>query len=380
MDIDDLTRRDFARALGTGLGAALLSSRSAGAGQAPAHAVPKGPNTQVLLNYNENPYGPSPAALEAMTRAQGTAARYPDATADALVEAIARSHGLASRNVALGCGSGEVLRAADAAFTGPGRRIVTAEPSFEAVLMTAKVTGTLAVKVPLTADSRHDLPRMAAACEGAGLAYVCNPNNPTGTIVSKDELERFLVAVPPSTIVLVDEAYHHFVEDPGYGSAIPWIAHFPNLVVARTFSKVYGLAGMRLGYALGAPERVATLADYLTFSNANAAVIAAAMASLADEKHTRWVRDSINETRRWLSAELAKDGRRYIPSHANFLMVDVGGDAAPVIEAFEHRGILVGRKFPSMGEWLRVTIGTREETTAFLAALREIVPARTAAA
>jgi histidinol-phosphate aminotransferase len=380
LDIHDLSRRDFARALGTGLGAAVLHSSGLGARLGEASGAPEAPKTPVLLNYNENPYGPSPAALEAMTRAQSTAARYPDATADALVEAIARSHGLDSKHVVLGCGSGEILRAADAAFTGPGRRIVTAEPSFEAVLMMAKVTGADSVKVPLTADARHDLPRMAAACEGGGLAYVCNPNNPTGTIVSKDELERFLVAVPASTIVLVDEAYHHFVEDPGYASVIHWISRFPNLVVARTFSKVHGLAGMRLGYAVGTPELVTRLTDYLTFSNANAAVIAAAMASLADDKHTRSVRDRINGTRRWLSAEFAKDGRRYIPSHANFVMVDVGRDAKPVIEAFERRGILVGRQFPSMGQWLRVTIGTDEETRAFLVALREIVPVRTAAA
>ena len=380
METHDLSRRDFARVLGTGLGATLLHSSGLGAGRADALALPKGLEAPVLLNYNENPYGPSPQALAAMTRAEGTAARYPDATADALVETIARSHGLASKNVALGCGSGEILRAADAAFTGKGRRLVTAEPSFEAVLVTAKVTGAESVKVPLTADSRHDLPRMAAACDGAGLVYVCNPNNPTGTIVSKDELERFLAAVPASTMVLVDEAYHHFVEDPGYASVIPWIPRFPNLIVARTFSKVYGLAGMRLGYAVGVPERVDALGDYLTFSNANAAVIAAAMASLADTQYSQTVRDRINGTRRWLSAEFEKDGRRYLPSHANFIMVDVGRDATPVIEAFKSRGILVGRKFPSMEQWLRVTIGTREETEAFLAALREIVPARTAAA
>jgi histidinol-phosphate aminotransferase len=269
---------------------------------------------------------------------------------------------------------------ADLAFTGAGRSAVAAEPTFEAVLRFAKVLRSEPVTVSLSPDFRHDLGKMAAACQaGAGLAYVCNPNNPTGTIVSGDELARFASRVPIATTILVDEAYAHFVEDPSYRSALDLIAKHPNVVVARTFSKIYGMAGLRLGYAVGTKERIGDMAKYATFSNANAAVLAAALASLDDPDLVTRQRSLLNDTRRWLVAEMDRQGRRTIPSHTNFVMVDVGGDVKPVIQAFRDRNILVGRKFPSLPNWLRVTIGTPDEIKAFAAALHEIVPAKAAA-
>jgi histidinol-phosphate aminotransferase len=315
-----------------------------------------------------------------MTRAQAVASRYPDAAEKELSEALARAHGVTPDRIVLGCGSSDILRMADAAFLDAGKTVVAAEPTFEAVLAYARVTRAEAVKVPLTADFRHDLSRMAAACdERTGLVYVCNPNNPTGTIVRGDALEAFLGRVPPSTVVLVDEAYHHFVEDPAYRTATGLLDRFPNLVVARTFSKVHGMAGMRLGYAVASVANAKALAARASWSNANAAVLAAARVSLEDEAHVVRQRELLNGTRRWLCRELERDGRRYIPSEANFMMVDVGGDVKPVIEAFRARKVLVGRRFPTLSTWLRVTIGTPEETRSFLAALRDIVPVRAAA-
>jgi histidinol-phosphate aminotransferase len=268
----------------------------------------------------------------------------------------------------LGCGSGEILRMADMAFLAPDRSLVVAEPTFEAVLGYARVPRATATKVPLTADFRHDLPRMAAACdERTGLVYVCNPNNPTATIVTRDELLAFLKRVPTTATVLVDEAYFHFVDDMSYASATEFLANHPNVVVARTFSKIYGMAGMRLGYALGSKENVAALAAHMVFSNANA--------SLADAEYVRAQSRRMNETRRWLCAELQKDGRRFLPSHANFVMIHIGSDVGPVIDAFKGKGVLVGRRFPTMETWLRVSIGTEDETKVFLEALRAIVPA-----
>ena len=235
--------------------------------------------------------------------------------------------------------------------------------------------------MPLTADFRHDLPAMARACDArAGLVYVCNPNNPTGTIVTGDEFLAFLAQVPATTTVVVDEAYHHFVEAPAYRSALETIDRFPNVVVARTFSKIYGMAGMRLGYAVASAANAEALRAQASWSNANAAVLAAAVASLADEGLVARQRERLNGTRRWLCAELARDGRRIIPSEANFVMIDAGGDVKPLIAAFEARGIRVGRRFAALPTWLRVTIGTPEETRAFLEAFRAIVPARAAAA
>lgn len=374
------SRREFGRAVGAALSTAAIVPKLASA--APHPRRPRGVSEDVIqLNSNENPYGPSPRALDAMTAAQQVAARYPDALEDLVVEEIARLHGVAPENVILGCGSGEILRMADMAFLGPGKSVVVAEPTFEAVLSYAEITQAKAVKIPLTADYRHDLRKMAAACDSStGLVYVCNPNNPTGTVVTKDEMDEFFSRVPPTTVVLVDEAYHHFVEDPRYASAFVWWGRLPNLVIARTFSKIYGMAGMRLGYAIASRENIAALRRHRLWNNTNAVVLEAALASLEDTGHVPRHRKLNNDTRRWLCAEFEKDGRRYIPSEANFVMVHVGGDVAPVIQEFRKRNILVGRKFPSLGEWMRVSIGTRKQMEAFLASFREIVPARAAAA
>ena len=376
---EPLTRRSLARLLGAAAGASLVESPRMRSLTAPAKAsgVAAGP---IRLSANENPYGPCAPALEALTHSGNGASRYPGAALSETREAIARLHGVAPERIVLGCGSSDVLRMADAAFLASGRKLVAAEPTFEAVLMYAKVTRTEPVRVPLTADFRHDLPAMAAACEATtGLVYVCNPNNPTGTIVSAKELETFLDRVPPSTVVLIDEAYHHFVEDPSYKSALELAKGRDNVVVARTFSKIYGMAGMRLGYGVASADRIAEMERYASWDNANQAALAMALASLSDASAVPDKRRLLNDTRQWLCAELDRDRRRYIPSQANFVMIDVGGDVVPVGETFRVKGIQVGRKFASMPNWLRVSIGTREQMVAFLAALREIVPAKAAA-
>ncbi len=374
-----MTRRGFGVALGAAAGTVLLE-RGLAPRVADASLRLGEPGDAVQLNSNENPYGPSPAAREAMTRSQAVAGRYPDGSEDEVRQALARLHGVAPQQIQLGCGSSEVLRMADGAFLDPSRNVVAAEPTFEAVLAYNRVTRAKAVKVPLDASFRHDLPRMAAACDAAtGLVYVCNPNNPTGTVVTGDEMAAFLARAPPSVIVLLDEAYHHFVEHPGYRSGTEMLAAHPNLIVVRTFSKIYGMAGMRLGYAVAAKEKVEALDRFASFSNTNAAVLAAALASLAEPDLVPRMKKRLNDARRWLTGQLTADGRRVIPSEANFVMIETGRDVAPLIAAFQTRKILVGRRFPSMPTWLRVSIGTPEEMAAFVAALRELVPARAAA-
>ena len=328
----------------------------------------------VELNSNENPYGPSPRAVAALRDAMRTAGRYPDATEDALLQALARHHGVTRDEIVLGCGSSEILQMADMAFLPAGAKAVCAEPTFEAVLGYARVTSAEPVKVALTADFRHDLRAMAAACGPAGLAYVCNPNNPTGTIVTRDELAAFLEAVPPTMAVVVDEAYHDFVEDPRYANALTLRANHPNVIVARTFSKIHGMAGLRLGYAVASATSAQALRAHASWNNVNAAAVAAALASLEDGAAVTARGRRLNATRQWLCRELERDGRRFIPSHANFLMTDVGGDVAPVIEGFKARGMLVGRKFPSLPTWLRVSMGTEEEMREFVSLLRTLVP------
>jgi histidinol-phosphate aminotransferase len=381
MSSPQLTRRGFSSLIGTALGGALLAETRAGAQSAKPQALEVSPSLGVRLDSNENPYGPSPRAMAALDRSRGEAARYPDDLEDKVTEAIARLHGVRPENVLLGCGSGEILRMADMAFLQSGRTVVAPMPTFEAVLHYAKVTRAEAVTVPLTADFRHDLPRMAAACDArTGLVYVCNPNNPTGTIVKGEELDRFLGAVPASTLILVDEAYHHFVEDPAYRSAADQVGRRANLLVVRTFSKIYGLAGMRLGYGLGPKDKIEAMRPHKTWSNANAGVLEAALASLEEPAHIEGMRKRMNDTRRFLCSELEKSGRRYIPSHANFVMIDLGRDVQDTIEALRARQVFPGRRFAAMPNWLRVSVGTREETSAFLAALRDVAPAVKASA
>ena len=369
------SRRDFSRTIGQSLAFALAAPRlfSAQKRTRPDDAAFSG---AIHLNFNESPYGPSPKAREAFANCAQTAARYPNHAANEVQDALAQLHGVQRENIVLGCGSTEILRVADAAFLGPGKIIVAADPTFEAVLEYAKITKAEAIKVPLTADYRHDLPRMAAACTSkTGLVYVCNPNNPTGTIVTRDELAAFFAAIPPTTLILMDEAYHHLVDDPSYASALEWHGKYPNVVVARTFSKVYGMAGMRLGYAIGSKETVAAMREYTIEDNGNSAVLAATLASLADQPHVADSQNKLIETRKWTNAELAKDNRRFIVSQGNFLMIDMGADVKPLIEQFKARNILVGRRFASMPNHLRVTIGTQPEMEQFMGTLREIAPA-----
>ena len=387
------TRRQFTGAIGAALGGALLAPRAAqaappkpkapAAGSRPTEApeVSRAAAGPVRLDSNENPYGPPKVALDAMGKSLARGARYPDALEEDLTALLARLHHVEPDQVILGCGSGEILKMADEAFLMPAEKVVVAEPTFEAVSAFAEVVRAEQARIPLDKKYAHDLDAMAAACDQrTGLVYLCNPNNPTGTIVPAGLVAVFLRQVPKDTVVLVDEAYHHFVEDPAYGSADQFLAAFPNLIVVRTFSKVYGLAGMRLGYGLGSKARIASMGRRKCWSNTNGAVLEAALALLQTPGLVTEQRTLLNDTRRWLCDELKKDGRTFIPSHTNFVMIHLGKDAGPVIQAFRDKQIWTGRRFASMSDWLRITIGTRSETAAFLNALRAIVPVEKAAA
>lgn len=375
----NVSRRRFAQTIGATLGAAFVAEHlSLEVAEA---RRPRGVSDKaILLNSNENPYGPSKKALAAMKDSLASAARYPDALITEMTETVAKLHGVSTGQVMLGCGSGDILRVAAFAFLGPGREIVMAEPTYEEMWHHAQMTGAMQKKVAATADYRHDLPAMAAACNaGTGLVYICNPCNPMGTIVSHDEIAEFVGRAPRTAAIVVDEAYHHFVTDAKYGSALDLLQRAPNLIIARTFSKIYGMAGMRLGYAITSPEMIARMRRYGLWNPLNAAVLEAGLASLADAGHVERQRALNNGTRDWTMRELERIGRRSIPSHTNFFMVDVGRDAAEVAAEFRKREVLVGRKFPPLHNWLRVSVGTRKEMEAFLRAAREILPAPVAA-
>lgn len=353
----NVSRRDFTRILGAGAVVAALPSvvRAAAATQ------------PVLLNSNENPYGPSPAAARAMRDAIVRMARYPDAEEEALLNDLAALHGVAPAQILLGIGSSDILRLVASAYLRPGNTAVVADPTFEIIALHGDRFGATIRRVSLTASHAHDLERMG---EG-DLVYVCNPNNPTATITPKAQVRAFLERVPSSTIVVVDEAYHHYATSSEYESVIPLVAKHPNLVVARTFSKIYALAGARCGYAVAQKALIETLQGQQQFNVSNLVAAVGARASIADEKFLREGRDRNTATREWLSRELAKMGLSYLPSEANFVMIALGTDVKPVIAGMRERNVRVGRRFAALPNHLRVTIGTAEEMKQFVSALKE---------
>lgn len=362
-----LSRRNFSKMIGVSAAYAALGSRGVKALDAASST-----SNIVRLSSNENPYGPSPAALKAMTDSFNLAWRYPDEYADILAEELARGHGVPVDQVLLGDGSGEILKLCAAAFTGRNK-LVIANPTFEAVVRHAGVANADVVKIDLTSDYSHDLKKMLAASNGAGLVYICNPNNPTASITPKSEISDFLAKVSRTTIVLVDEAYHHYVESKDYESVIPLVKQYPNLIVARTFSKIYGMAGLRCGYCVTQRGNIVQLKTHQIFDSVNIMALVAALASIKDPEQVARGQKLNNEVKKTVYAELDTLGYRYIPSHANFMMIDLRREVRPIINALRNRGVEVGRLFPPLPNFMRVTIGTASQMKTFLTAFREVM-------
>ena len=286
-------------------------------------------------------------------------------------------HGVPVEQVLLGDGSGEILKLCAATFTARDKKLVTANPTFESIARHAGVATAEVVKIDLTPDYRHDLSKMLAAVNGAtgsaGLVYICNPNNPTASITPKAEVSQFLAKLSPATMVLVDEAYHHYVESNDYESVIPLVKQYPNLIVARTFSKIYGMAGLRCGYCVTQRANIGRMRAHQIFDSVNIMALVAARASFKDAEHVAQGRRLNSEVKKTLTAELDTLGYRYIPSHANFMMIDLRREVRPIISALRGRGVEVGRLFPALPNFMRVTVGTAPEMKQFLTAFREVM-------
>ena len=366
-----LSRRTFSKLVGAGAAYAAFESLPIANSAFAAKSSPTIDGV-VRLSSNENPYGPSAAALKAMTDGFSLLWRYPDEYADMLADELARLHNVPVDQILLGNGSGEILKLCAAAFTSRDKKLVMANPTFEAISRHAAAANAEVVKIDLTSDYRHDLPRMVAAANG-GLVYVCNPNNPTASITPKQEIFDFLSKVSPGTMVLVDEAYHHYVDSNNYESVVGLVKDHPNLVVARTFSKIYGMAGLRCGYCVTQRANIGIMRTHQTWDSVNIMAAVAALASLKDADHVARGRKLNDDVRKSVCAELDKAGYRYIPSHANFMMIDVRREVRPVISALRARGVEVGRLFPPLPNFLRVTIGTGPQMKAFLTAFKAVM-------
>ncbi len=370
MSTTTLSRRRFARLLGAGAAAAVLKPVFSFT----AEGVPSPATGGVVrLSSNENPYGPSAKALEAMTKGFDLACRYPDEHNDYLIESVAKTDAVTSDQILLGDGSGEILKLCAAAFTGAKAGLVAADPTFEAILKHAEVAGAEAVKVPLTSSYAHDLGKMSASAARAGLVYICNPNNPTASITPKAELRDFIAKTPRQTMILVDEAYFHFADSPDYESVIPLIKDHPNLIVARTFSKIYGMAGLRCGYCVAQKETIDRLREHQSWDSVNILALVAGIASMNDPEQVESGRQLNHEAKAFTLSELDSLGYQSIPSQANFIMVDLKRPVVPLIAALKKRNVQVGRLFPALPNHMRVTIGKREEMETFLSAFRAVI-------
>src|SRR6266699_2891326 len=313
MNTISISRRRFAQLLG--IGAATVVVRPPVSFAKPTQSVTT-PLTEagsiIRLSANENPYGPCSKALQAITESFGLACRYPDEHNNVLIDKLAKLNNVDRSEILLGDGSGEILKLCAETFTGPQNgKLVAANPTFEAILSNASASGAEVVKVPLTADFAHDLPKMLAAARG-GLIYVCNPNNPTASITPKDQLRDFIAKSPRDTMILVDEAYFHYADSPDYESMIPLVKDHPNLIVSRTFSKIYGMAGLRCGYCVAQKETIERMRTNQMWDSVNIMALAAATASLDDPDQVTNGKRSTNEAKQFTISELDKIGYKQI--------------------------------------------------------------------
>jgi len=320
------------------------------------------------LASNECPTKPFPEVIDAITAAASEVNRYPEDSAHDLVDALAAHHGLGVDHFWLGLGSTQVINCIALAVGGPGTSAVYAHPSFVMYPISTRIAGAEAIAVPLDAEMRHDLDAMASAIrEDTTLVYVCNPNNPTGTYLPGADVAAFIEAVPDRITVVVDEAYHDYVTEPDYDSALPLVHDRDNIIVTRTFSKVYGLAGLRIGYGMGRPDTVAALRKtQVPFSTNSVGQAAAQEALRYDDRVVERAKENAIG-RETIESGLAERGIEFWPSQTNFVLMRPAADAAALDAALLRQGVIVRRA----GPFIRVSVGTEAENVRFLAALDE---------
>jgi histidinol-phosphate aminotransferase len=362
-----LSRRSFFKT--AGLGAAAVATTSFPGTQLLSWAEPPRapqPGGPILLSSNENAYGPLPSVL-ALKNPFQDANRYPDRGYDQLIERIAGMHKVKADQVTLGCGSTEILKLAACAFTGPGKKLVMAAPTFEAIGFYGQATKADVVKVPLASNSAHQLTQMAQAVgKEGGLIYICNPNNPTASLTPRRSLENFVRELPPNTYVLMDEAYHDFVPvSADYISFLQTPVDEDRVIVARTFSKIYGMAGLRLGYAVTSAKNSRTMAAYKLEDSTNILALRSGLTSLDHEdEHKTAVQRNANDRDEFLR-QAAQRKLQVIPSWTNFVMINTQRPIRTVIDYFKTNNIRIGRPFPPMDTFARISLGKPDEMTAF---------------
>jgi histidinol-phosphate aminotransferase len=370
-----LNRRSFIR-LGAALPIASAAARSAfaAAPAAAASAVPVAgyidtPANVALLNGNEYPSGPTPAAVAIMTQMATNGNRYYMPETMKFTKEVAAYHDLKPDYVTVYAGSSEILHFTTLAFTSPAKSLVTADPTFESTWRAAEANGAKVHKVPLNADYSYNVKAMLAADPNAGLFYICNPNNPTGTTVKKSDIEWLLANKPAGSVVFVDEAYIHFSDAE---SVIDLVAKDKDLIVSRTFSKIYSMGGLRFGYATARPDLIAKLRHYGVNAMATTA-IQCAKVQLNDKQLIPLRKQAMTDTRNRTFDWLTKQGYTFSPSQANHFLLDVKKPGGPIANALAHHSVMIGRTWTAMPNWPRVTVGSPSDMQSFQSAFLEVM-------
>lgn len=331
----------------------------------------------ILLYRNENPYGPSEKVLGVLRESAAAGNRYPRTEYDTLLDKLAALHKVKREQIVLGCGSGEILCMAAMAFLKPGKKLVEAAPTFPALGKLAQTGGIEVADVELNKRYEHDLPAMLDRVgSNTGLVYIVNPNNPTGTLTPRKDIEAFIAKLPADVIVLIDEAYHHFVT-PGadYESFLDRPIGDPRVIVARTFSKIYGLAGMRIGYAVATPENSKRLAAGFPGWSVSVVSARAASAALDDLDYVRLgVKRNTDDRQEFMNQANARM-LRCIDSQTNFVMMNPQRTPEDVIAHLKKRNILIGPKYPALDKYIRISLGKPDEMKIFWQAWDELPPA-----
>jgi histidinol-phosphate aminotransferase len=327
------------------------------------------PPDAVRIDANENPLGPCSGACAVMSSLLPEGGRYDFELTQKLIDTFAAQEGLKSEYVMAYAGSSEPLHYTVLAFTGPERSYVTADPGYEAGTYAAKFSGAKIVKVPLAADYSHDVKAMVAADPNAGVLYICNPNNPTGTITSRTDIEYALANKPKGSILLVDEAYIHFSEGT---PSLDLVKADKDLIVLRTFSKVYGMAGLRCGFAIARPDLLAKIETY-GMNSMPILAVAAATSSLQTPDLVPQRRKINTDIRTSVFEWMASNNYKFIPSQTNCFMVDTGRPGKEVMAAMAQHNVYIGRVWPVWPTYVRITVGTRTEMDKFQVAFKEVM-------
>ena len=367
-----LTRRQVLFHSSVAFGGVILAGRIGNVGQMISEAEASS-GEALRMMWNENPYGPSEAARAAMTKAFDEANHYPDATFDEMRSIIAEQVGLTRDHVLLGTGSTEILQVVALAGCAAGGEVISADPTFQVLNRYAENIGATVHRVPVDDALRLDLEAMGEKVNAnTKLVYVCNPNNPTSTIVPDAELRPFCEEMSRRALVVVDEAYHEYVEHPGYHSLVDLVRDGRNLIVTRTASKIHGLAGLRVGFGIAQPELVKQLENRLT-GTMNIMGLRAAIASYRDREFQSYCFNKNKQSKSIVYKTLRELNCRYVESQTNFIFFETGIPIDQIREEMEGRGIRVGRPFPPYLKWCRLSMTKPDEMRQFALALEAIM-------